>query len=102
MQPVMAKLRSTCYLECYHSFTHRAYTRSEAFIQASRTYLHDVSFKHWAPSHPRAFQAKFKKEYNTPGSNWDKLSVKWTDAEDQALRKAVKVARCGVGFIAVK
>lgn len=50
----------------------------------------------------QALQAQFKKEYNTPGSNWDDLSVKWTDREDQALRKAVGVARNGIGFITVK
>ena len=50
----------------------------------------------------QGIQAKFKKEYNTPGTKWDQLSVKWTDEEDQALRKAVRVARCGVGFIGVK
>ena len=50
----------------------------------------------------QAMQAQFKKEYNTPGSNWDDLTVKWTDREDQALRKAVGVARNGIGFIGVK
>ncbi|KAI1803361.1 hypothetical protein F4811DRAFT_525188 [Daldinia bambusicola] len=50
----------------------------------------------------QAMQAQFKKEYNTPGSNWDNLSVKWTDREDQALKKAVSVARNGIGFIGVK
>ncbi|KAK3330459.1 hypothetical protein B0H66DRAFT_63084 [Apodospora peruviana] len=50
----------------------------------------------------QGLQAQFKKEYNTPGSKWDQLSVKWTDKEDQALRRAVKVARGGIGFITVK
>ncbi|KAF3056001.1 hypothetical protein GL218_07182 [Daldinia childiae] len=50
----------------------------------------------------QAMQTQFKKEYNTPGSNWDDLSVKWTDREDQALKKAVSVARNGIGFIGVK
>ncbi|KAM7193748.1 RNA exonuclease 1 [Rhypophila sp. PSN 637] len=50
----------------------------------------------------QAIQTQFKKEYNTPGSKWDELSVKWTDVEDQALRKAVRVARCGIGFMTVK
>lgn len=45
---------------------------------------------------------QWRKEYNTPGSNWDRLSVKWTDVEDQALRKAVQRARSGIGFIGVK
>ncbi|KAH8675778.1 hypothetical protein BX600DRAFT_432331 [Xylariales sp. PMI_506] len=50
----------------------------------------------------QAQQAQFKREYNTPGSKWDDLSVKWTDAEDQALKKAVSVARNGIGFVGVK
>ncbi|KAK3986927.1 RNA exonuclease 1 [Cladorrhinum sp. PSN332] len=50
----------------------------------------------------QAMQTQFKKEYNTPGSNWDQLSVRWTDTEEQLLKKAVKVARAGVGFIGVK
>ncbi|KAI2618477.1 hypothetical protein GGR54DRAFT_605688 [Hypoxylon sp. NC1633] len=50
----------------------------------------------------QAMQAQFKKEYNAPGSKWDDLSVKWTDREDQALRKAVGVARNGIGFIGVR
>lgn len=50
----------------------------------------------------QAMQAQFKKEYNTPGNKWDELTVKWTDREDQALKKAVGVARNGIGFIGVK
>lgn len=50
----------------------------------------------------QALQAQFKREYNAPGSKWDDLSVKWTDTEDQALRKAVGMARNGIGFIGVK
>lgn len=45
---------------------------------------------------------QWRKEYNTPGSKWDQLSVTWTDVEDQALRKAVQRARSGIGFIGVK
>ncbi|KAK4197826.1 putative RNA exonuclease 1 [Triangularia verruculosa] len=50
----------------------------------------------------QSMHSQFKKEYNTPGSKWDQLSVKWTSEEEDALRKAVKVARAGVGFLAVK
>lgn len=50
----------------------------------------------------QAMQTQFKKEFQAPGSDWDKLSVKWTDVEDQALRKAVGIARNGIGFIGVK
>ncbi|KEY65657.1 hypothetical protein S7711_08731 [Stachybotrys chartarum IBT 7711] len=47
-------------------------------------------------------QSRWKKEYNTPGKKWDQLSVKWTDVEEQALRRAVREARSGIGFIGVK
>jgi len=50
----------------------------------------------------QAMQAAYKKEYNTPGAKWDELTVKWTDVEDQALRRAVRRAREGIGFIGVK
>ncbi|KAG5985218.1 hypothetical protein E4U55_000041 [Claviceps digitariae] len=46
--------------------------------------------------------AQWKKEYNTPGKKWDDLSVKWTDVEDQALRRAAQKARSGIAFIGVK
>uniref|UniRef100_A0A8H7TR55 Exonuclease domain-containing protein n=1 Tax=Bionectria ochroleuca TaxID=29856 RepID=A0A8H7TR55_BIOOC len=49
-----------------------------------------------------AFIAQWRKEYNTPGSKWDQLSVKWTDVEEQALKKAAQRARAGIGFIGVK
>lgn len=47
-------------------------------------------------------QATWKKEYNIPGKKWDELSVKWTDVEEQALKKAAKKARMGIGFVGVK
>ncbi|KAH7137274.1 hypothetical protein B0J13DRAFT_559380 [Dactylonectria estremocensis] len=47
-------------------------------------------------------QAKWRKEYNTPGKKWDELSVKWTDVEEQALKAAVRRARSGIGFVNVK
>lgn len=47
-------------------------------------------------------QAQWRKEYNTPGKKWDELSVKWTDEEEQALKRAVQKARSGIGFVSVK
>lgn len=46
--------------------------------------------------------SQWRKEYNTPGKKWDQLSVKWTDVEEQALKRAVQKARSGVGFLNVK
>ncbi|KAF4547605.1 Exonuclease-like protein 2 [Elsinoe fawcettii] len=43
--------------------------------------------------------AQFKEEYAT--KKWDELSVKWTDDEEQALKRAVEDARKGIGFIGV-
>jgi len=45
-------------------------------------------------------QQQFKQEYRV--KKWDELSVKWTDVEEQALRRSCKQAREGVGFVVVK
>ena len=45
-------------------------------------------------------QKRFKEEYKV--KKWDELSVRWTDTEDQALRREYAVARAGVGFMVVK
>ncbi|KAK3655760.1 hypothetical protein LTR56_003409 [Elasticomyces elasticus] len=44
-------------------------------------------------------QAKFKEEYKV--KKWDELTVRWTDVEEQKLRKACETARKGVGFVTV-
>ncbi|KAG4435198.1 hypothetical protein IFR05_009306 [Cadophora sp. M221] len=48
----------------------------------------------------QAMHTQYKKEYRF--KKWDDLSVKWTDTEEQALKKAFKVARDGVAFFGVK
>jgi len=48
----------------------------------------------------QAMQQTFKKEFQT--KKWDQLSVKWTDVEEQALKKACKEARKGCGFVTIK
>ncbi|TQS36529.1 hypothetical protein Golomagni_03017 [Golovinomyces magnicellulatus] len=48
----------------------------------------------------QSMQSTFKREYKT--KKWDQLSVKWTDVEEQALRKAHLRARNGVGFLGIK
>lgn len=50
----------------------------------------------------QGLKARWKQEYNAPGSKWDSLSVKWTDTEEQMMKRAVKKARGGVGFVSVK
>lgn len=46
--------------------------------------------------------AQWKREYNTPGMKWDQLSIKWTDNEEQALKRAAREAREGIAFVGVK
>ncbi|RKF80705.1 putative exonuclease [Golovinomyces cichoracearum] len=48
----------------------------------------------------QSMQSTFKREYKI--KKWDQLSVKWTDVEEQALRKAHLRARNGVGFLGIK
>ncbi|OCL06865.1 hypothetical protein AOQ84DRAFT_342721 [Glonium stellatum] len=48
----------------------------------------------------QAMQQQFRREYAV--KKWDEISVKWTDTEEQALRKACRIARDGVGFVVVK
>ncbi|MCJ1462915.1 hypothetical protein MMC07_001519 [Pseudocyphellaria aurata] len=44
-------------------------------------------------------QRQFKREYAV--MKWDELSVKWTDVEEQALKQACRVAREGLGLVAI-
>jgi len=48
----------------------------------------------------QAQQAQFKREYRI--KKWDQLSVKWTDREEQALKRAVRAARDGLAFVGIK
>jgi RNA exonuclease 1 len=48
----------------------------------------------------QALQQTFRREYAV--KKWDQLSVKWTDKEEQALRKACYRAREGIAFVVVK
>ena len=43
---------------------------------------------------------QYKKEFAV--KKWDQLSVHWTDFEEQALKKACRKARDGIGFVTVK
>ncbi|KAF2835550.1 putative exonuclease [Patellaria atrata CBS 101060] len=47
-----------------------------------------------------ALHQQFKQEFRT--KKWDELSVKWTDSEEQKLKKACRKARDGIGFVVVK
>ncbi|KAK6505482.1 hypothetical protein TWF481_007380 [Arthrobotrys musiformis] len=47
-----------------------------------------------------AMQAVYRKEFKV--KKWDECTVKWTDVEDQALRRAVSEARKGIAMLAIK
>lgn len=44
-------------------------------------------------------QRTFKKDYRV--KKWDELSVKWTDTEEQAMNRACKETRQGLGFVTI-
>jgi len=48
----------------------------------------------------QVMQQTSKREFKI--KKWDQLSVKWTDVEEQALKKAARQARDGIGFVCVK
>ncbi|KAJ5183884.1 exonuclease [Penicillium capsulatum] len=50
----------------------------------------------------QAMQKTHRAEFYHDRVPWDELSVKWTDAEEQALRNASERAREGCGFLCVK
>ena len=50
-------------------------------------------------SHMQDLHKTFRNEFKE--KKWDELSVKWTDAEEQALRSACRRARKGLGFMCV-
>lgn len=49
----------------------------------------------------QAMHKKFREEYNSR-KPWEELCVKWSDAEEQALKNACERAREGCGFMCVK
>jgi len=48
----------------------------------------------------QAMQQQYKKEFKI--KKWDELTVKWTDTEEQRLRRAVDEARKAVGLVCIK
>ena len=49
----------------------------------------------------QAVHQQWRKEFGS-GVRWDRTSVEWGDAEDKALRAALRVARNGIAFIVSK
>jgi RNA exonuclease 1 len=87
---------------CLTSLTHRLKRIHDALPPCTALIIFSGTGDPREMSRLQAIQTQFRREYNTPGSKWDQLSVQWTDKEDQALRRAVKAARNGIGFIGVK
>jgi RNA exonuclease 1 len=48
----------------------------------------------------QAMQTQYRREFKV--RKWDQLSVKWTDVEEQALKRAVRSARDGIAFLGIK
>ncbi|KAI4161606.1 MAG: hypothetical protein LQ342_004747 [Letrouitia transgressa] len=46
-------------------------------------------------------ESTFRREYHQQKIHWEDLSVKWTDREGQALARAFKKARQGIGFATI-
>ncbi|KAG9245563.1 hypothetical protein BJ878DRAFT_500993 [Calycina marina] len=51
-------------------------------------------------SRMNAMRQQFRREYKV--KKWDQLSVKWTDDEEQELKRATAAARNGIAFMTVK
>jgi RNA exonuclease 1 len=47
----------------------------------------------------QSLHAQYKREFKV--KKWDELSVKWTDTEEQEMKKACEQARRGIGILAV-
>ncbi|PKS11808.1 hypothetical protein jhhlp_001101 [Lomentospora prolificans] len=87
---------------CVYRLTQRLLRIYEALPPCTALILFSGSGDPREMSKMQALRTTWKQEYNTPGMKWDELSVKWTDTEEQALKRAVKKARDGVGFVTVK
>lgn len=98
-----AKTGSVSSLEaCLAELTQRLLRIYEALAPCTAFIVFSGSGDPREVSRLQSQRTQFRKEYNTPGSNWDRLSVKWTDVEEQALQRAIRRARQGIGFIGVK
>lgn len=82
------------------ALTGRLYSIYESLPPCTAFILYSGSGDPREMSRLQTMQQTFKREYKI--KKWDQLSVKWTDVEEQALRRAAKMARDGVGFVTVK
>ncbi|THW15611.1 hypothetical protein D6D23_08891 [Aureobasidium pullulans] len=48
----------------------------------------------------QSMQQQYKRDFQT--MKWDELPIKWTDVEEQELKRAAMKARSGVGFVVCK
>lgn len=94
LDPEMSISAATASLSRRLAQIHRALPPCTAFI------VYSGSGDPREMSRLQSIQAQFRREYKI--KKWDQLSVKWTDVEEQALKRAVRQARDGIAFIGVK
>lgn len=82
------------------ALTDRLYTIYESLPPCTAFIIYSGSGDPREMSRLQNMHQTFKREFKV--KKWDQLSVKWTDAEEQALKKATRQARDGIGFICVK
>lgn len=86
--------------EATSRLTSRIYTIYESLPPCTAFIIYSGSGDPCEMARLQSMQQAFKREYKI--KKWDQLSVHWTDVEEQALKKAAKEARNGIGFVCIK
>lgn len=98
--PTPASTPDTAISQAVEALTSRVHQIYEALPPCTALIVYSGSGDPREMSRLQTVQQTFRREYKT--KKWDELSVKWTDVEEQALKKAAKDARNGIGFVGVK
>lgn len=91
---------STTLKEATMKLTERIYEIYKALPPCTAFIVYSGSGDPRKMSRLQNMQQTFKREYKV--KKWDQLSVKWTDTEEQELKRAARQARNGLGFVTVK
>lgn len=78
----------------------RIYTIYESLPPCTAFIIYSGSGNPLEMSRLQGLHQAFKREFKI--KKWDQLTFKWTDNEDQALKRAIRQARDGIGFVCVK